>query len=169
MLRSPPPTRTPGETFMEKRHSKVRKLIIGYSLKPSWLWLVVLRFQFRNPEVFTGLEFGLFMWASLHYSHLSPMASLFNLTDIIRAKYSILQNQTPKPFSSPFWSAYPANNELSLVIMNNMCSLEIIVSHPRCFINFLESQSLRVGTPDFQSHLDQQPYFANKGTESQRG
>lgn len=101
------------------------------------------------------------MWAPLHYSYLSLIASLFNLTGIIRAKYSRLHYQTPKPFTSPFRSPYPANNEPSLVIMNRRCSLESIVSHPWCFINSLESQSPRAGTPDFQSHLDQWPYFAN--------
>ena len=42
----------------------------------------------------------------------------------------MLQSQTPKPFTSLFWFPYPAN-ELSVVIMSSMCSLEIIVSHPR--------------------------------------
>lgn len=51
--------RKEGETFRRRGGSKARKVLIGYSLKPPWLWLLVLRFQFCKLEAFTGLDFSL--------------------------------------------------------------------------------------------------------------
>ena len=49
--------------------SKARKLLIGYSSKPSWLLvvnrLVVLRFQLLNLEAFTDVGLGLLKEAAI--------------------------------------------------------------------------------------------------------
>ena len=57
--------------------AKQGNYLIGYGLKPSWLWLVVSRFQFHSLEAITGLSFTL-LHRQPSNSHTSLMASWVN-------------------------------------------------------------------------------------------
>lgn len=51
-----------GEAFREKKQKRSRKLLIGYRVKPGWLFVAgCLRFRLHNPEAFTDLDWGLLM------------------------------------------------------------------------------------------------------------
>lgn len=57
--------------------------MIGWCLKPSWLWLFLLRFHFCNPQAFTGFDLGLLSFDTKALGHLKLMAScLINLTAV---------------------------------------------------------------------------------------
>lgn len=56
-----------GERLIDKRRKQSEEIIVGFSLKPAWLFVkhwLPLAFWFHNLEALTGLGFGLLTWAA---------------------------------------------------------------------------------------------------------
>ena len=94
------------------------------SLKPGWLWLAVLRFQFCNFEAFTGLDLGLLVEAPGHLRPFSLRPSLVNWFNTIT---SPSQGKAPGCLGRRSDSAGRVCVCVSVHLCTGMCVWEVCV------------------------------------------